>query len=172
MVPIIPASISTRHNVSKLVNQSSQTDVCSLLSMKNPTHMGVNTTSKFSKDKSHQTEYITRDYGTSPHIKLLDPTPMQGGDSPVLSSPSTPDLDIPRYYTSEFQAMRRSLNLSEAVPYQGPTFIVLDEDPLPPHLSCTSTKWVHSPSSATPKFVLMDYMEDICTEITPPIGAY
>ena len=140
--------------------------------MKNPIHMGVNTTPKFSKDKSHQTERFTRDYGTSPHIKLLDPTPMQGWDSPVLSSPSTPDLDIPRYYTSKFQAMRRSLNLPEAVPYQGPTFSVLDEDPLPPHLSCTPTKWGQSPSSATPKFVLMDYLGDICTQKTPPIGAH
>ena len=172
VVPCIPASTATRHSVSKLINQSSQMDICSLPSMRNPTHKGVNTTPKFTKDKSHQTECFTRDYGTSPQTKQQDPTPMQGWDSPVLSSPSTPDLDIPRYYTSKYQAMRRSLNLPEAVPYQGPTFSVSDEDPLPPHLSCTPSKWGKCPRSSTTKFVLMDYLEDIYTNITPPIGAH
>ena len=172
VVPYFPASTSTWHGVSKLVNQSSQTDICSLPSMRDPIHIGVNTTPKFSKDKSYQTDCFTRDFGTPPHINMLDPTPMQGWDSPVPSSPSTPDLDIPRYYTSQFQEMRRSLNLPEAVPYQGPTFSVSDEDPLPPHLSCTPSKWGNCPSSATTEFVLMDYLEDICTNITPPIGAH
>ena len=112
-------------------------------------------------------DIIMKDVGNSPHTLMTSPKgPIQGWDSPVTSPPPTPFLDIPCYYTVEYQAKRKAMNLPEAVPYQGP---IDEEDPLPPHLSPDQPQWGTVTNRNTPPFQLMDYLDSICSNITPPI---
>ena len=90
---------------------------------------------------------------------------IQGWDSPITSPPPTPYLDIGSYYTEEYQARSRAMNLPEALSYQGP---MEEEDPLPPHLSPIPPQWGVLSDRNTPPFQLMDYLETICADITPP----
>ena len=152
------------------VTQGSQTDICSLPSTRQLIHTGSNTTPKFTRDKSIQFGPITTEACTSPHVSLVDHKPIQGWDSPVDSPPLTPEVDIPSYFTSAYQARRRELNLPEGVTYQGATHNDAGENPLPPYLDNSPRAWGNTPKpDATPKFQLMEYLEDLCTHITPPI---
>ena len=137
--------------------------------MRHLIHAGTNTTPKFVKHKATQNEITREDIGTSPHIQMISPKgPMQGWDSPVTSPPHTPRLDIPSYFTTDYQNSRKALNLPEAVPYQGP---LEDEDPLPPHLTPNQPEWGVISSRKSPSFQLMNYLESMCMDITPP-GLY
>ena len=95
---------------------------------------------------------------------------MQGWDSPLVSLPQTPYVNIPCYFTSAYQARRRELNLPEGVTYQGPMINCDDENPLPPHLHNSPIAWDNTPKPCeSPRFQLLDYLEDMRTHITPPI---
>ena len=112
----------------------------------------------------------TNEVYTSPHVVQMDYHPLQGWDSPVTSSPKTPEVDIPRYYTSAYQSRRRELNLPEGITYQGPLTKDDEENPLPPHLNNSPVAWGNTPKKCeSPQFQLIDYLEDMCTHITPPI---
>ena len=131
-----------------LVNQGSQTDLCSLPSIKKPIHTGTNTTSVFIKEKCQQFSIVNQDINTSPHIKMVDcSNHLQGWDSPDSSPPPpppphththTPYLDIPRYFISAYKERMAALNHPEE---ECPTFTIADEDPLPPHLSEKPVRW-------------------------------
>ena len=165
-----PTVVSVDPPITNPVNASisvcTQTDICTLPPVRQPTHMGTNTTTIFSKDKATQEVLIMEDVGNSPHILMTPPKgPTQGWDSPVTSPPHTPFLDIPCYYTVEYQERRRAMNLPEAVSYQGPTD---EEDPLPPHLSPDPPQWGMVTNWNTPPFQLMDFLDSMCSNITPP----
>ena len=129
-----------------LVNQGSQTDMCSLPSMREPIHTGTNTTPIFRKDKCQQFQMDHQDMNTSSHIKMVNCSQhLQGWDSPDTSPPLTPDLDIPRYYTNAYKVRMRALNLPEEECFQGLSFTINDEDPLPPHLSEEPVRWGQTP---------------------------
>ena len=106
---------------------------------------------------------------TSPHIKMVNCSQhLQGWDSPDISPPLTPDRDIPRYYTNAYKARMRALNLPEEECFQGPSFTINDEDPLPPHLSEEPVRWGQTPRPKSPQdLYLIDYLEDMCSKITP-----
>ena len=127
-----------------LVNQGSQTDVCLLPPMREPIHTGTNTMPKFSKDKCQQFKIDNQDMNTSPHIKMVNCSKhLQGWDSPDIRS------------------------------FQGPSFTIADEDPLPPHLSDMPVRWGQTPRPKSPQELeLIDYLEDMCSNITPPINYY
>ena len=129
-----------------LVTQGSQTEICSLPSTRQLIHTGSNTTSKFTRDKSIQFGVITTKACTSPHVLQVDHKPIQGWDSPVDSPPLTPEVDIPSYFTSAFQARRRELNLPEGVTYQGAINTDDGENPLPPHLDNSPGAWGNTPN--------------------------
>ena len=57
------------------------------------------------------------------------------------------------------------MNLPEVMAYQGP---MEEEDPLPPHLSPDLPQWGVVSNRNIPSFQLMDYLETICADITPP----
>ena len=166
-----PTALSVNPPVINSVNASTsvctQTDICTLPSVRLPKHMGTNPTPILSKDKNTQKGSTMKVVGNSPHILMTSPKgPIQGWDSPVTSPPPTPFMDIPCYYTVEYQARRKAMNLPEAVPYQGP---IDEEDPLPPHLSPDQPQWGIVGNRNTPPFQLMDYLDSICSNITPPI---
>ena len=94
----VPVSIepATSTDNMKLVHQGSQTDICTIPSMKAPKHTGTNTTPKFMKDKSYQFQPQLIETCTSPQTRMVSDTQTtQGSDSPDVSPPTTPDLDIP-----------------------------------------------------------------------------
>ena len=148
------------------VSVCSQTDICALPPIRQPHSTGTNTTPVFTKDKSTQKGSLLKDSGSSPHCVIVSPhQAMQGWDSPVTSPPKTPGWDIPSYFTSNYQEERLRNNLPEAIPYQGPFG---DEDPLPPHLTPNPPEWGVVNSSMSPHFQLINFLEDICGNITPP----
>ena len=156
-----PPSTST-----SIISVCTQTDLCSLPPLRNPRHIGINTTPTFYKDKCTQQGGLLVDAGHSPHIKMVSPDKgIQGWDSPLFSPPKTPGWDIPSYYTTEYQLERVNNNLPESIPYQGP---MMEEDPLPPHLTQELPQWGVIRKNTPPPFLLMDYLEDICESITPP----
>ena len=160
--PVIKQCLPTEPNNSQ-VTQGSQTDICSLPPTRHQIHTGTNTTPKFTRDRSIQFGVISSEVGTSPHVLQVDHKPLQGWDSPVDSPPLTPEVDIPCYFTSEYQARRRQLNLPESVTYQGANQSDDGENPLPPHLDNSPRAWGNSPQLRnSPKFQLMEYLEELC----------
>ena len=161
---------SSQQSLATSVTQGSQTDICTLAPTKLLVHSGTNTTPRLSRDKCLQISTSTNEVYTSPHAVQMDFHPLQGWDSPVTSSPKTPEADIPRYYTSAYQSRRRELNLPEGITYQGPLTKDDEENPLPPHLNNSPAAWGNTPKQCeSPQFQLIDYLEDMCTHITPPI---
>ena len=163
---VAPNAVSVESPITNPVNASisvcTQTDICTLPPVRQLTHMGTNTTPIFSKDKATQEVPIMEDVGNTPHIHMTSPKgPIQGWDSPVTSLPHTPC-----YYTVQYQERRRAMDLPEAVPYQGPTD---EEDPFPPHLSPDPPQWGTVTNKNTPPFRLMDFLDSICSNITPPV---
>ena len=159
---------STHKSKMVCTNVCTQIDICTLPPIRKPVHIGTNTTPVICKDKAVQLAPTRIDTGTSPHVLMLSPKQtIQGWDSPVTSSPRTPFLDIPCYYTMEYQERRKSMNLPEAVPYQGATE---EEDPFPPHLSPEDPQWGTVTNNTTPTFQLVDYLDSICSNITPPLN--
>ena len=70
------------------VSICTQTDVCALLSIRQPHTIGTNTTPTFRKDKMTQMGRLLVDGGNSPHFKMVSPHhEIQGWDSPVTSPP-------------------------------------------------------------------------------------
>ena len=162
-----PDSVNASTHNSTLVstNVCTQTDMCTLPSIRKPVHIGTNTTPVICKDKAVQMAPTMIDTGNSPHILMLSPKEtIQGWDSPVTSSPHTPFLDIPCYYTVEYQERRRAMDLPEAVPYQGATE---EEDPFSPYLSPEHPQWGTVTNNTTPAFQLVDFLDSICSNITP-----
>ena len=165
-----PDSVNASTHNSTLVstNVCTQTDMCTLPSIRKPVHIGTNTTPVICKDKAVQMAPTMIDTGNSPHILMLSPKEtIQGWDSPVTSSPHTPFLDIPCYYTVEYQERRRAMDLPEAVPYQGATE---EEDPFSPYLSPEHPQWGTVTNNTTPAFQLVDFLDSICSNITPPLN--
>ena len=148
------------------VSVCTQTDVCALPPMRQPHTTGTNTTPIFTKDKTTQKGRMLMESGCSPHCRIVSPhLDIQGWDSPVTSPPKTPGWDIPSYFTTTYQEERLRNNLPEAIPYQGPFG---EEDPLPPHLAPNPPEWGVVSSSVSPNFQLINFLEDICGNITPP----
>ena len=85
------------------------------------------------------------------------------------SPPGTPDFDIPSYFTDDFQLKREEQGLPRCTAYQGPIGESVSEDPLPPHMSVEVPHWGVIPKSEPPvDFDLLDYMNNLCQNITPP----
>ena len=161
---------SSHQSLVTSVTQGSQTEICTLPPTRQLIHSGTNTTPKLSRDQCLKISATTTEVNTSPHILQMDYQPLQGWDSPVTSSPKTPEVDIPRYFTSAYQSRRRELNLPECITYQGTMSKDDEENPLPPHLNNSPIAWGNNPKQCeSPKFQLIDYLEDLCSQITPPI---
>ena len=161
---------SPHQSLNSLVTQGSQTEIYALPPTRQWIHKGTDTTPKFTRDKTHQVAVSTTEANTSPHVLQVDYNPMQGWHSPLVSSPQTPDVNIPCSFTSAYQARRRELNLPEGVTYQGPMSNCDDENPLLPHLHNSPIAWGNTPKPCESlRFQLLDYLEDMCTHITPPI---
>ena len=153
---LVITQCSPHQSLNSLVTQGSQTEICALPPTRQWIHTGTNTTPKFTRDKSHQVAVSATEANTSPHILQVDYNPMQGWDSPLVSSPQTPDVIIPCYFMSAYQARRRELNLPEGVTYQGPMSNCDDENPLPPHLDNSPIAWANTPKPCeSPKFQLL-----------------
>ena len=61
-----------------------------------------------------------------------------------MNVPGTPDLDIPSYFTEDFQLKREEKGLPRCTAYQGPIEESVSEDPPPPtHVSRSSTLGSH-----------------------------
>ena len=64
----------------------------------------------------------------------------------------------------------RELHLPEGITYQDPMRSCDEENPLPPHLNNSPIAWGNTPKQCeSPQFQLIDYLEDLCTQITPPV---
>ena len=111
----VTTQCSSQQSLASSVTQGSQTDICTLPPTRQLVHSGTNTTPRLSRDKCLQISTTTTEVYTSPHVVQMDYHPLQGWDSPVTSSPKTPEADIPRYYTSAYQSRRCELNLPEGI---------------------------------------------------------
>ena len=87
------------------ISISTQTDICDLPPQKTVTHTGCNTTPKFVRDKTTQHAPSLIPMGISPHCVFIDDPPMNNWEEDS-SPPGTPDLDIPSYFTEDFQLKR------------------------------------------------------------------
>ena len=106
--------------------------------------------------------------GTSPHCLFLDEPPMNNWEDDS-SPPETPDMDIPSYFTEEFQLKREQQGLPRCTAYQGPMEEAVSEDPLPPYMSAEIPIWGVIPQSEPlVNFDLLEYMNNLCQNITPP----
>ena len=161
-VPVNTAPVTSTDKI-KLVHQGSQTDICTLPSMKAPKHIGTNTMPKFMKDKSNQFQPQLIETCTSPHTRMVSDTQItQGWDSPDVGPPTTPNLDIPCYFTSEYQAQTIAMDLPPADSFQGPTFTLEDEDPLPSHLTDTPNGWgLTKMDDSSQHFQLLNILENM-----------
>ena len=127
-------------------------------------HTGCNTTPKIYRDRANQFGPTVTDVGVSPHCVFKNESPWSV--SPEVTKTRTPDCDIPRYFTSEYQQRREEQNLPREITFQGP-LKVTPEDPLPPHLTMDYPEWgviCQEPDH----FSLLEYMEEMCNNITPP----
>ena len=150
------------------VSISTQTDICDLPAKKTVTHTGCNTTPKFVRDKITQLAPTLISKGISPHCVFLEEPPMNNWEQ-ESSPPVTPDLDIPSYFTEDFQRKREEKGLPRYTAYQGPMEELVPEDRLPPHISTEVPQWGVIPKSESPKnFNLLEYMDSLCQNITPP----
>ena len=150
------------------ISISTQTDICDLPPIKTVTHTGCNTTPKFMRDKTTQHAPLFVSKGISPHCLFLDEPPMNNWEDDS-SPPGTPDMDIPSYYTEEFQLKREQQGLPRCTAYQGPIGEAVSEDPLPPYMSAEISIWGVIPQSEPPvNFDLLEYMNNLCQNITPP----
>ena len=84
------------------VSISTQTDICDLPAKKTVTH---NTTPKFVRDKTTQHAPILISKGISPHCVFLDEPTISNWEQ-ESSPPAMPGLDIPSYFTEDFQLKR------------------------------------------------------------------
>ena len=150
------------------ISISTQTDICDLPPIKTVTHTGCNTTPKFMRDKTTQQAPPLASKGTSPHCLFLDEPPMNNWEDDS-SPPETPDMDIPSYFTEEFQLKREQQGLPRCTAYQGPMEEAVSEDPLPPYMSAEIPIWGVIPQSEPlVNFDLLEYMNNLCQNITPP----
>ena len=150
------------------ISISTQTDICDLPPQKTVTHMGCNTTPKFVRDKTTQHARSLISNGISPHCVFVDNPPINYWEEDS-SPPGTPDLDIPSYFTEDFQLKREEQGLPRCTAYQGPIGESASEDPLPPHMSAEVPHWGVIHKSEPPvDFDLLDYMNNMCQNITPP----
>ena len=130
-----------------VVSRCTQTDVCDLPAKKTVPHMGCNTTPKFVRDKTTQHAPTLISKGISPHCVFID-KPTTNNWEQESSPPVTPDLDIPSYFTENFQQKRdyqdtEQLGTRVIPTSQGPMEESVSEDPLPTHFSRSSTMGSH-----------------------------
>ena len=150
------------------ISISTQTDICDLPPIKTVTHTGCNTTPKFVRDKTTQHAPSLVSKGISPHCLFLDEPPINNWED-ESSPPGTPYMDIPSYFTEEFQQNREQQGLPRYTAYQGPMGDPVSEDPLPPHMSAEIPSWGVIPQSEPQvDFDLLEYMNNLCQNITPP----
>ena len=123
------------------ISISTQTDICDLPPIKTVTHTGCNTTPKFMRDKTTQQAPPLASKGTSPHCLFLE----------------------------EFKLKREQQGLPRCTAYQGPMEEAVSEDPLPPYMSAEIPIWGVIPQSEPlVNFDLLEYMNNLCQNITPP----
>ena len=159
----------TMHSMTQ-VSISTQTDICDFPPKKTVTHTGCNTTPKFVRDKTTQHAPTLISKGISPHCVFMDELAM-GNWEQEASLPVTPDLGSPSYFTEEMK--REEKGLPRCTVYQGPLDQSVPEDPLPPHISAEIPEWGVIQKNEQPMdFNLLDYMESLCQNITPPQNGY
>ena len=107
-------STSTMHTRTE-ISISTQTDIVDLPPIKKLKHTGCNTTPKIFRDRANQFDPTVTDTGVSPHCEFKDESPWPL--SPEITSPRAPDCGIPRYFTTEYQQNRESLNLPKEVTF-------------------------------------------------------
>ena len=127
-------------------------------------YTGRNTTPKIYRDRANQFGPTVMDVSVSLYCEFKDESPWSV--SPEVTIPRTPDY-IPRYFTSEYQQRREAQNLPREVTFQGPLEFTPEDPLLPPQLRMDYPEWgviCQEPD----KFNLLEYMEEMCNNITPP----
>ena len=154
------------------ISISTQTEICDLPPRKTVTHTGCKTTPKFVRDKTTQDVPTLNSKGISPHCVFLDEPTINNWEQDS-SPPGTPDLDIPTYFTEDFQLKREEQGLPRCTAYQGPMEESVSEDPFPSHILAEVPQWGVIQKNEPPvDFNLLDYMNSLCQNITPPHTSY
>ena len=119
-----------------VVSRCTQTDVCDLPAKKTVPHTGCNTTPKFVRDKTNQHAPTLISKGISPHCVFIDKPTMNNWEQ-ESSPPVTPDLDIPSYFTENFQQKR---DYQDALPVKVQWRNQSQRTPSP-HISAEVPQW-------------------------------